>query len=159
MNESMGGRAEVTAVGMLIRGEWPHTQGRLERSEVLEAIRKLKLGKAPGSDGITAEMLKYGEVVVDWMIQICNLAWEQIKVPEDRRKVIIVLLYKGKGNREGCNNYRGISLLSVPGKIYGRILNERMMKTTDKSVGDEQGGFRKGRGCVDKIFAMKINTG
>ncbi len=55
-----------------------------------------------------------------------------------------------------CNNYRGISLLSVPGKIYGRILNERMMKITDKSVGDEQGGFRKGRGCVDQIFAVKM---
>ncbi len=64
-------------------------------------------------------------------------------------------LYKGKSNREECNNYRGISLLSVPGKIYGRILNERLMKITNKSVGDEQGGFRKGRGCVDQIFAMK----
>ncbi len=30
------------------------------------------------------------------------------------------------------------------------------MKKTDKSVGDEQGGFRKGRGCVDQIFAVKI---
>ncbi len=65
-------------------------------------------------------------------------------------------LYKGKGNREECNNYRGISLLSVPGKIYGRILNEKLMKITDKSVGDEQGGFGRGRGCVDQIFAMKI---
>ncbi len=33
----------------------------------------------------------------------------------------------------------------MPAKIYGRILNERMMKITDKSMGDEQGGFRKGR--------------
>ncbi len=65
-------------------------------------------------------------------------------------------LYKGKGNREECNNYRGISLLSVPRKIYGRILNERMMKITDKSVGDEQGGFWEGKGCVDKNFAVKI---
>ncbi len=116
----------------------------------------MKLGKAPGSDGITAEMLKYGEVVVDWMMWICNLAWEQSKVPEDWRKAITVPLYKGKGNREECNNYRGISLLSVPGKIYGRILNDRMMKITDKSVGDEQ-GFQKGRGCVDQIFAVKIS--
>ncbi len=152
MNESLEGRAEVTAVGMLIRGE-PHTQGRVEQSEVMEAIRKLKLGKAPGLDGMTAEVLKYGgEIVVDWMMWVCNLAWEQSKVPEDWRKAIIVPLYKGKGKRKECNNYMGISLVSVAGKIYGRILNERMMKITDKSVGDEQGGFRKGRGCLNQIL-------
>ncbi len=77
-------------------------------------------------------------------------------MPEDWRKAIIVPLYKGKGNRDECKNYRGISLLSVPGKIYGRILNERVMKITNKSMGDEQGGFRKGRGCVDQIFTVKI---
>ncbi len=102
-------------------------------------------------------MLRYGGViVVDWMMQICNLAREQSKVPEDWRKVIIVPLYKGKGKKEECNIYRGICLLSMSGKIYGRILNERMMKITDKSVGYEQGGFRKGRGCVDQIFAVKM---
>ncbi len=31
-----------------------------------------------------------------------------------------------------------------------------MMKITDKGVGDEQGGFQKGRGCVNQIFAVKI---
>ncbi len=31
-----------------------------------------------------------------------------------------------------------------------------MMKITDKSVGDEQGGFRRGRGRVDQIFAVKM---
>ncbi len=65
-------------------------------------------------------------------------------------------LYKGKGNREECYNYRGICLLSVPRKIYGNILNERMAKITDKSVGDEQGGFWKGRECAYQIFAIKI---
>ncbi len=50
----------------------------MEWSEVMEAIRKLKLGKAPSVDGITAEMLKFGgEIVVDWMAWICNLAWAQ----------------------------------------------------------------------------------
>ncbi len=61
-----------------------------------------------------------------------------------------MLSYKGKGNKEECNNYRGINLLSVPGRIYGRILNERVMKIT------EQGGFWKNRGCVDQISAVKI---
>ncbi len=146
-----GGRADVTTMGIKVH------EGRLDRSEIMEAIRKLKLDKAPGLDGITAEMLKYGgEIVVDWMVWICNLSWEQSNVPEDWRKTIIVLLYKGKGKRKECNNYRSISLLNVPGKIYVRILDERMMKITDKSVGDEQGGFWNGRGCVDQIFAVKI---
>ncbi len=115
-----------------------------------KAIRKLKVGKVPGSDSITAEMLKYGgEMVVVRTVWICNLAREQGKVPHNFRWAIIVSLYKGKGNREEYNNYRGISLLSVPGKIYGTILNERMMNITDKSVGDEQGGFWKGKGCVN----------
>ncbi len=96
------------------------------------------------------------EIVVDWMVWICNLTWEQSKVPEDWRKSIIVPLYKGKGMREECNKYRGISLLRVLGKFYGRVLNESMMKITDKRVGDEQGGFQKGRGCVDQIFTVKI---
>ncbi len=30
------------------------------------------------------------------------------------------------------------------------------MKVIDKCVGDEQGGFWKGRGCMNQIFAVKI---
>ncbi len=77
-------------------------------------------------------------------------------MPEQWKKVITVHFYKGKGNKDECNNYRGISLLSVPGKIYGRILNERLMKITIKSVGDQQGSFWKGRICVDQIIVVKI---
>ncbi len=80
----------------------------------------------------------------------------KVRYQKTEGKAIIVPLYKGKSNREEHNNYRGISLLSASGKIYGRILNERLMEITDKSVGDEQGGFRKGRGCKDHIVAVKI---
>ncbi len=62
-------------------------------------------------------------------------------MPEDWRKAIIVPLYKGKGEREECNNYRGISLLSVPGKIYGRILNERMMSKCQSAILPEPNPF------------------
>ncbi len=50
INESMRGRAEVTTMGIKMHEEWPHTQGRLERGEIVEAIRKLKLGKVFGSE-------------------------------------------------------------------------------------------------------------
>ena len=46
------------------------------------------------------------------------MAFESGFVPEDWESVVIVPLYKDKGERTTCGNYRGISLLSVTGKIY-----------------------------------------
>ena len=41
------------------------------------------------------------------------------------------------------------------GKIYGGILVDRVRKATEGLIGDVQGGFRAGRGCVDQIFTLK----
>ena len=41
------------------------------------------------------------------------------------------------------------------GKVFARVLNDRVKGLTEGSVMDEQGGFRSGRGCVDQIFAVK----
>ncbi len=62
---------------------------------------------------------------------------------------------KGKGNKDECNNYRGFSLLSVPGKIHGKILTERLMQVIEKKVSDEQGGFRRGRAVWIKYLQLK----
>ena len=41
------------------------------------------------------------------------------------------------------------------GKVYGRIIIERVRGITEDLMGDEQSGFRKGRGCMDQIFTIK----
>ena len=126
------------------------------RKEIRRAVKKLKVGKAPRSDGIRAEMLKYGEEkIINILIRICQMAWEVGKVPEDWTLAVIVPLYKGKGCRDVCASYRGISLLSIPGKVYGRIIIERVKERTRNLVGEEQGGFLEGRGCVDQIYTVK----
>ncbi len=60
-----------------------------------------------------------------------------------------VPLHKGKGNKNECNNNnnnnRGLSLPSVPRKVYGRILTERLMEVTEGKISGEQGEFRKGK--------------
>ena len=72
-------------------------------------------------------------------------------------EAIIVPIYK-KGSRAECSNYRGISLLSVVGKIYARVVCDRLRLITDAVLMDEQGGFRVRRGCVDQIFAVRQVT-
>ena len=76
-------------------------------------------------------------------------------VPLDWVSACVVPLYKGKGDKFDCGSFRGISLLSVVGKLYGRILIERVREGTENVIGEEQGGFRRGRGCVDQVFAMR----
>ncbi|MCP3680826.1 MAG: reverse transcriptase family protein [Gammaproteobacteria bacterium] len=128
----------------------------ISRCEVVEALKKVKTEKAPGIDGVCGEMLKYGgDIAVYWLRKVCSLAWEEGKVPEDWKSGRVVPLYKGKGEREVCGNHRGICLLSVVGKIYSRMVIDRVRNITEKLVGEEQGGFRKGRGCVDQIFTLR----
>uniref|UniRef100_A0A3P9JM39 ribonuclease H n=1 Tax=Oryzias latipes TaxID=8090 RepID=A0A3P9JM39_ORYLA len=67
----------------------------------------------------------------------------------------VVPLYKGKGDKYECGSFRGISLLSVVGKVYGRVLINRVVEGTECMIGEEQCGFRRGRGCVDQVFVVR----
>ena len=119
----------------------------IERAEVEVRVGKLKNEKAAGKDEITGEMIKgEGDRVVNWVWRLCNMAFDSGAVPEDCRSAVIVLLYKAKRERTECKNYRGISLLSVIGKIYAGILVGRVRRVTGSLILDQQGGFRAGRG-------------
>ncbi len=65
-------------------------------------------------------------------------------MPQDWSKAALVPVYKGKADKTKCNN-RGISLLSIPGKVYGKILIRRVQEITNDKVSEEQGGFRTGK--------------
>ena len=58
------------------------------------------------------------------------MAFENGVVPEDWKFDVFVPLYKGKGERTECKNYRYISLLSMVGKIYAGILVVRVCRVT-----------------------------
>ena len=73
----------------------------------------------------------------------------------DWRGVCIVPLYKGKSDKCDCSNSRGISLLSVEGKLYGRVLIKRVRDGTESAIGEQQCGFRQSRGYMDQVFAVR----
>ena len=93
-------------------------------------------------------------MVMDWILKLCNMAFENDVVPEDFRSAVIVPLLKGKGEMIKCKNYRGISLLSVAFKIYADILVDRICTVTGGLIDHKQGGFRAGRGYVNQIFTL-----
>ena len=46
-------------------------------------------------------------------------------------------------------------MLSVVGKLFGRVLIKRVRAGTECAIGEEQCGFRQGRGCMDLVFAVR----
>ena len=130
-------------------------QEEITKEEIRRGVGKLKKGKAEGVCGISGELLKAGgEVVIEWLFKIYNMVWRTGVAPEDWQRAIIVPIHK-KSSRRKCGNYRGISLLSIPGKVFARILNDRVRLMTDNRLLEEQAGFRSGRGCIDQIFVIR----
>ena len=124
--------------------------------DVRKAVKKLKGGKSPGVDGFTSEMLKCdGECLLEWLRSVSNVCILEEKVPNDWMRAMIVPIYMGQSDRSECKNYREISLLSIPGKVYGRILIEKVCSITEGLIREEQCGFRFGNECVDQVFVMK----
>src|SRR5678816_682394 len=110
--------------------------GDITKDEIVNALKKSKGGKSSGLDAIQVEMLKKGgDIVVEWLMRLFNVCWVQCEVPQDWQDSCLVPIYKGKGDKKECSNYRGISLLSVVGKIYGRIIIEKVKSITDKQIG------------------------
>ena len=84
-----------------------------------------------------------------------NVSFDVGVVPMDWRGACIVPLYKGNGDKCECSNSRGISLRSVIGKLYDRVLIKRVRAGTECEIGEEQCGFRQGRGCNYQVFAIR----
>ena len=125
--------------------------------EITKAIKGLKTGKAPGIDniGLCAELLKAGShEMTQWLLNICNTAWDTETAPSEWKRGIIIKLPK-KGTLYDCNNWRGIVLLAIPEKVYNRMILWRLKTQVETVLREEQAGFRAGRSCVDQIFTLR----
>ena len=123
-------------------------------AEVRLAIESMKNGKAPGIDSLQAELFKADVSTTSRLLtDLFSKIWEEV-IPNDWTKGLIFTLPK-KGDLGKCDNWRGITLLSVPSKIFCRILLKRIEKAIDSTLREEQAGFRRGRSCMDQIFALR----
>ncbi|KAK3527338.1 hypothetical protein QTP86_021955, partial [Hemibagrus guttatus] len=126
----------------------------ITQAEVTEIVQQLLGGKAPGVDEIRPEYLKSLDVVgLSWLTRLCNIAWRSGTVPLDWATGVVVPLFK-KGDRRVCSNYRGITLLSLPGKVYSRVLERRVRPLVEPRIQEEQCGFRPSRGTLDQLYTL-----
>nr|VZI24788.1 unnamed protein product [Spirometra erinaceieuropaei] len=120
-------------------------------------LAKPRISKAPPSDVIPAEIYKHGgSQLTDHLTALFQEMWRQGKLLQDVKDVTIVHLYKLKGNRQICDNHRGISSLIIAGKLFVRILLNHLNNHPEQGrLPESQCGFRRHRGTTDMIFGAR----
>ena len=127
-------------------------------SETVKAIKLLSSGKAPGSDAIPAEIYKArGPPVAEKLTELFHIMGRKEAIPQEFKDATIIHLFKRKGNPQVCDNHRGISLLSMAGKILARVLLNQLNEHLERSglLPGSKCGFRKNRGTIDMIFTAR----
>ena len=108
-------------------------------------------------DGISVDVIKAGGRVLATRLHTTFIEiWEEEQTVEDWFTVIIIRLFKNKGDKRYCGNCRGISLLPVASKVFSRLVLNRVQKYLGTQIMEQQAGFLSNRSTIDNIFALKL---
>ena len=78
------------------------------------------------------------------------------RIPKEWRMGLIVPIWKRKGDDvHDPGKYRCITLLSQVLKLLERVLDARIRRRVEGDFGEEQQGFRKGRGTADRMYVLR----
>ena len=128
----------------------------ITEQEVDQALQKLKKDKATGVDEVSAEILLHAKDKIHlYLCNIFNKIYETGYFPIQWGIATIIPLFK-KGDRDLCDNYRGISLLSITSKVFTSVINNRLYNWAEENqkINEEQAGFRKSYSTIDHIYTL-----
>ena len=123
--------------------------------ELLEAMKFLTAGKAAGESRVLPGIvINGGRALHLHILGLMTQIWSEAGVVAAWRDALLVPI-PSLGNLHICDNWRGISLLDVIGKLFGRILQDRLHCVAEGLLPESQWGFRRGRGGMDMVFVMQ----
>ena len=105
---------------------------------------------------LPAEVLR-NPICVDSLHKIITFCFHSGTVPSDWNTGLIKPIPKGDGkDPRDPLSYRGITLISIPCKIYADILNIRLSNWIEENgfLVEEQNGFRRNRSCMEHIYTL-----
>ncbi|VFQ64091.1 unnamed protein product [Cuscuta campestris] len=127
---------------------------RICLEEVVRALRGMRSGRALGPDEIPVEFWKNaGRGAWVWLTKLFNVIFRTARMPDEWRESLLVPLFKGKGDIQSCENYRGIKLLSHTMKVWERVIEYRVRKGV--CISENQFGFMPGRSTTEAIHLVR----
>ena len=127
----------------------------ITNQEIIDDLKKLKIGKTPGPDGISAGYYKYFlEQIINPFRDLLNLIIEGSKIPRTWTEANITLIPKEEQDPTLTKNYRPILLLNNDYKKFTSILAERLKIILQEIIDQDQNGFLPKRQLKDNMRTM-----
>lgn len=128
---------------------------RVSSTEVLAALKATPRGKAPGWDGLPAELYKaFNRQLAPLLAALYTAIGTTGRMPACFTDGIIKVLYK-KGDPTQPGNYRPITLLNTDYRTLAKVLAARLGPALHTTVSAEQTAFLPGRLIGANIFALR----
>lgn len=129
-----------------------------ELEDVTQAFGLVAGGKAPGPDGVPADVFLYDKE--NWGAYILLLANSLARggpIPDSWKDADIIPVFK-KGDRSLPGNYRPISLIDTVQKVVGRMILSKVQKWMDDEniLSSFQAGFRESISTIDQVFRFNL---
>ena len=96
-----------------------------------------------------------GEGGLKIITKLINTIYETGEWPKDFTQVTMIALKK-KPQATKCNDYHTVSLIAHTTKIVAKILRRRIERKIEDVLGEDQFGFRRGKGTRDAIWMLRI---
>ena len=135
----------------------PAMDNRISEKELQDVIKRAKMGKACGPDGILIEYIKFAtDNVLKTLLDLMNKIFCHAIYPTQWAINYLKAIYK-KGSKTDPDNYRGLAIGSAVSKLYSMILLQRLelFISENNILSPNQIGFRKGYRTADHIFVLK----
>ena len=121
-------------------------EGEISYSELTAAIKRMKNGKSPGSDGYTNEFFKFFWVDIGkFVYRSINYGYEHGELSVTQKQGIITCIPKDDKPKQFMKNWRPISLLNTTYKLVSSCIAERIKSVLPLLISNDQTGFIPGR--------------
>ena len=127
-------------------------EGELTLEELSVALKNMKNGRSPGSDGFPVEFFKFfWKKLGIFVLRSLNDGFRRGQLSTTQKEGIIVCLPKTDKSRDLIKNWRPISLLNIVYKIGSASIANRIKKVLPSLIHEDQTGFIKGRYIGDNV--------
>ena len=126
------------------------------RADIAKIMKNLDPNKAHAHDMISIRTLKLcGDSVLPPVELIFKSSLESGTFPSEWKKLNVVPVHK-KGDKQLLKNYRPIPLLSICGKIFERLVYNKIFEyfAENDLVSHNQSGFKRGDSCINQLLSI-----